>query len=145
MVSLTKYTTSLWRFVIYIATAILLLGAAVLPFNYSFGLAAIGAALGFTAVAMAFIAETLIGQIRSNEVEEKIAMMKAYSGDEGARIISDLEALESFSNSISKAQAQKIADSGPALLVYMQAKYPNSEDEARAVLNRILKPFKLTV
>lgn len=143
--SLRGITISVWRALIVGGVIILVIGAILLPTNQTLGLTFIGIGLSFTAVALAFIAEILIEEIRMSEIEEKIAMMKAYSGDHGARIISDLEALEAVSMSATKDQAIKITLRGQTLLSWMHTNFPNSEDEARTILNRILKRFNLSV
>jgi len=109
------------------------------------GFGAISVGLGLVAVSMAYIAEILIQGIRSQEVEEKIAMMKAYMGDNGARIVSDLEALAAVSNGATESQASKIQERGKVLLEWMSEHYPNSVEGARGVLNGILKPFGKSV
>jgi hypothetical protein len=145
MANLWQYAISLWRIIIAISIIPFLLGAILLSVSPTWGFGLIALALGLIGAGLGFISEGLITEIRDGEVNQKIAVLGGITGDNGLRIVSDLEALRSYSKSIKKPHALKIQERGRIILPWMNQNTPAYEAQAREILNDILRPFNLNV
>lgn len=116
-------------------------------FNEGLGIVAVGA--GAAGLGYAMFAENLAHETRRGEINEKVAMLRAYNATpvedlSAGRIVSDMESLEYFTSqrSATEAQVKNIAVEGNRLVTLMEKPYPKEAKSVDSVLVRILAIYK---
>ncbi len=108
------------------------------------GLSSLAVGIGVLALAENWVTSrrttTYLQEIRTGEIDEKIAMMYAYGGSQAQKIVSDLRALASIAGSVTEEQAGRIETEGRRIVTTVLSGNPTEAAEAREILNSILAP-----